>query len=278
VSTVATPSGRLGQVHDDLARIERYYDTVPRAAAQVEEVGPWTLFIGTGPFRFYGRPRDGVVDGFTVGDVDALVTRQRDLGVPRAIEWCAEIDPGLADVALAAGLAVDRHPLLVLDVPTPASPPASYRVQVLDPGDRQLAATEAAIGVGFASPGTAVGAAGVPERDAALGPSDTSRGSRSALMADGLLSVVAVLDHSGPVGGGSHAPRDGVTEITGVAVLPTHRRRGLAAAVTAALIDDAARRGVDLCFLAADGDDVARVYEGVGFVRRYTACTAVAGP
>ena len=41
-----------------LDAIETYYDTVPRAAATTEEVGPFTLFLaeeGTG-WDFYARP------------------------------------------------------------------------------------------------------------------------------------------------------------------------------------------------------------------------------
>lgn len=51
--------------------------------------------------------------------------------------------------------------------------------------------------------------------------------------------------------------------------------------MTAALADDAARRGVGTTFLSAGDEDVARVYERVGFVRVGfvrvgTACVAQA--
>src|SRR4051812_36437918 len=45
----------------DLDLIERYYDAAPRAAADVEEIGPFTLFVAdpaTG-WSFYARPRPG---------------------------------------------------------------------------------------------------------------------------------------------------------------------------------------------------------------------------
>ena len=58
-----------------------------------------------------------------------------------------------------------------------------------------------------------------------------------------------------------------MTEIVGVATLPSARRRGLGTAVTAALIDDARAAGLDTIFLSAASDDVARVYERLGFVR-----------
>ncbi len=43
----------------DLAAIEAYYDAVPRSAARTEECGPFTLFVGTGPWPYYARPRLG---------------------------------------------------------------------------------------------------------------------------------------------------------------------------------------------------------------------------
>ena len=79
-------------------------------------------------------------------------------------------------------------------------------------------------------------------------------------------------DASGPVAAGSHQPVAGVTEIVGVATLPSARRRGLGALVTAALVQDARTTGVRLVFLSAGSDDVARVYEKVGFARGATAC------
>ena len=64
---------------------------------------------------------------------------------------------------------------------------------------------------------------------------------------------------------GSYQPCDGVAEITGVATLPGYRRRGLAAAVTSALVRDARREGVRTIFLSADDDVVACVYARIGF-------------
>jgi predicted GNAT family acetyltransferase len=65
-----------------------------------------------------------------------------------------------------------------------------------------------------------------------------------------------------------------VTEIVGVATLPAARRRGLGAAITAALVADAQQRGVDVIFLSAGSEAVARIYERVGFRRIATACIA----
>ena len=65
-----------------------------------------------------------------------------------------------------------------------------------------------------------------------------------------------------------------VAEIAGVATLPVARRRGLGAAVTAALARELRAAGTDLIFLSAGSEEIARVYLRVGFRRVGTACIA----
>jgi predicted GNAT family acetyltransferase len=55
---------------------------------------------------------------------------------------------------------------------------------------------------------------------------------------------------------------------------PAFRRRGLAAAVTAALAAEASRRGAATLFVSAQDDDVARLYSAIGFGPLATAATA----
>ena len=70
--------------------------------------------------------------------------------------------------------------------------------------------------------------------------------------------------------------RSDVSEIVGVGVLPSHRRRGLAAALTSALARHALDHGVETVFCGAQDDDVARIYARLGFRRVGTTCTASA--
>jgi predicted GNAT family acetyltransferase len=74
-----------------------------------------------------------------------------------------------------------------------------------------------------------------------------------------------------------HVPVGRVSEIAGVGTLPAARRRGLALAVTAALVADAGTRGVETVFLSAGDDDVARIYARLGFRRVATALIAEPG-
>jgi predicted GNAT family acetyltransferase len=95
----------------------------------------------------------------------------------------------------------------------------------------------------------------------------------STVLASGRSVMYGAFDPElGALGGGSHNPRGDVTEIVGVGVLPAHRRRGIAGHLTWALAADAAASGVRTVFMSAGSDDVARIYEGVGFRRVGTAC------
>jgi ribosomal protein S18 acetylase RimI-like enzyme len=266
----------MGGVSELLSRLENYYDTVPRASSTVEELGPFTLFVGTEGASFYARPTLGHQGPISVDDVNEVLQRQVELGVPRALEWVEGTTPSLADAAIAAGLEVHRHPLMVLDNDGPSHRPEvdGVAVRMATPDDEVLPALWAVLHVGFSSPGTAAGEAGAVERDAALTPDDPAVPPLRARISSGLTAVAVAEDERGPVAGGSHSPRNGVSELMGIATLPAYRRRGIGAMVTARLVAHAGEVGVDLCFLSASGDEVARMYEGVGFTRVGTACIA----
>ena len=94
-----------------LARLERYYDAVPRAAARAEDFGPLTLFVTEGPgWPYYARPTLGVAAEVTVADVEAVRVRQRELGIPEAFEWVSETTPGLLAPVEASGLVAHAYP------------------------------------------------------------------------------------------------------------------------------------------------------------------------
>ncbi len=244
-----------------LAVLEDYYDAAPRPLATAEEVGPFTLFVAADPdgWPYYARPRLGLTAPVSADDVRRVCTRQRELGLPRALEWVHETTPSLLTAAREAGMAVEQCPLLVhASSAAPTTEPV--RVRVLDPGSPDLPAVLGAVHAGFSE-------TDVVEPRPAEGCRD--------LMRKGLLTVAGAYDEHGAVlGGGSHGLRGTTTELTGIAVLPRARRRGLGAAIAHALVEDARARGAATVFLSAQDDAVGRVYERVGFVRVGTACTA----
>jgi ribosomal protein S18 acetylase RimI-like enzyme len=260
-----------------LRRLETYYDAVPRRRADPEDIGPFTLFVSRAGWPYYARPRLGDATIATEDGVRRVLDRQRSLGVPLSFEWVSETTPQLEAVVRAAGLDIQRCPLLVLEGEPHG---AAGAARMLGPDDRDdLALSRAAIDVAFGAGGTQRGDEGIPARDAAVGKGysvvdDLLLGN----IASGAIRVAACYAPDrpvlGPVGGGSHSAVDDVTEIAGVGVLPAFRRRGLAAAVTFALARDALDAGVSTVFCSAQSDDVARVYEGIGFRRTATACIA----
>jgi ribosomal protein S18 acetylase RimI-like enzyme len=144
--------------------------------------------------------------------------------------------------------------------------PPGVTVRAVPPEDAELDRVWAVPAVAFGHPGTAAGKAGVQERDKIAADYD---GGTIEMLRERLRSghsvVAAAFGPDGPLAAGSYQAVDGVAEITGVGVLPSSRRQGLGAAVTALLARDALDRGVATVFLSASDDAVARVYARIGF-------------
>ncbi|MET9496984.1 GNAT family N-acetyltransferase [Streptomyces sp. NPDC006552] len=251
-----------------LARLERYYDAVPRAAARVEEYGSLTLFVREGPgWPYYARPAlrpDAPPPG--VADVRAVAARQAELGAPVAFEWVAETTPGLRAAVEAAGLHVSEHPLMARDASAPL-PGRHPLVRVLDAADPFLAAALALPHVAFAHPGTATGPVGAAELTAevAARAADGTVPDHQERIRAGRVVVAAAVENGVVLGSGMHLPVGDVTEVAGVGTLPAARRRGLGLAVTAELVRSALASGVSTVFLSAGDDEVARLYARLGF-------------
>ena len=203
--------------------------------------------------------------------------RQRDLGVPEALEWIHEIVPDLLPLVRRSGMKINEAPLMVLREGrwrTP-DPPDGVTVRLLAPGDPALSATGALQHIAFANPGTAIGEPGPRERDeSAVGRSAIELDFLSDRIRSGLTQPAVAEDEDGPLSGGSHQMVGDVSAIVGVATLPSARRRGLGALVTARLVQDARERGAELIFIEAEDADVARIYARLGFERVGTACIA----
>jgi GNAT superfamily N-acetyltransferase len=250
-----------------LHRIDAYLDQVPRRVTRTEEVGPFTVFVQQGNgWRYYARPTPGVGD-VTPAEVHTVRRRQRALSQPEAIEWVVELAPSVGPASTAGGLDVVEHPLMHVPVVSfrSSAVPRGVRLEIVRPED-DLALIHAVASVGFAAPGTGIGRAGAEALDAAADAvSDGVVSSTHEQLAVGNTVTVAAWVNGSPVAIGSHNPCDGVTEIVGVATLPAYRRRGLATAVTSALVEDALSRGVRIVCLSADDTTVARVYARLGF-------------
>jgi ribosomal protein S18 acetylase RimI-like enzyme len=212
----------------------------------------------------------------TAADIREVRARQRELIIPESFEWIDQVAPEMAAAAAGAGLEVQAHPLMVL-AGRPREPALApgVTVRIVGAEDPELDRIWAVPAVAFGHPGTAAGEAGATERDKIAADHDAGT---IAMLRDRLRSghsvLAAVFGPDGPIAAGSCQSEDGVAEITGVGVLPAHRRQGLGAAVTALLARDARERGVQTVFLSATDDAVARVYARTGFGEVGTAMIA----
>ncbi len=268
--------------------IDSFCDAVPRYRARAEEHGPLVLFVPTGPgWPYYARPKLGDRAPITTADVRAVRARQRELVIPESFEWIEQAAPEMAAAATDGGLDVHAHPLMVLDGAMPGaalsegalaegalaegalaglSLPPGITVRVITPEEPDLHRVWAVPSVAFGNPGTTVGEVGGAERDKIAADHD---GGTIDMLRDRLRSgqsvLAAAFGPDGPLAAGSYQAVDDVAEITGVGVLPTDRRKGLGAAVTAVLAAHALSRGVRTVFLSATDAAVARVYARTGF-------------
>ena len=260
-----------------IVRIDRFCDAVPKQRARAEQYGPLVLFVTAGAgWPYYARPKQGPRARITRADVRMVRARQRELGIPESFEWIEQVAPDLTEAAAGGGLEVTAHPLMVLDTPPGRIQlPAGVAVRTVRWDEPDLARIVAVPDVAFAHPGTSVSLAGPAERDKLAANRDQAGISRMReTLAAGHSVLAAAFDHEGPLAAGSCQSAGDVAEITGVGTLPSARRQGLGAAVTAELAALAMADGIRTVFLSASDGAVARVYAGLGFRRIGTAMLA----
>jgi predicted N-acetyltransferase YhbS len=257
--------------------IEGYFAAAPLPDARIETRGALGVPIGDPAWPYPARPRPGV-GRVTADDVRAAMAVQREAGLPAALEWIWERSSETAAAARAAGLVVEDMPLLVVDTPVDLVLPGEVHLYLVGADDPNLARYQQVAETAFAHPG---GPADVGEPPADPSPGKAARvAALRERIAAGRTVMMVALEGDAPVAVGSHQPVDvdgtEVSEVVGVATLPRLRARGLGAGLASALVEHA-RETADLVFLTAGDDDVARVYERVGFAR--IATTGVAdGP
>ncbi|MEU4163000.1 GNAT family N-acetyltransferase [Actinoplanes sp. NPDC026670] len=273
-------------------RLERFYDALPRPWTRVEEIGSLVLFIREGEgWPYYARPRPG---SHTPSAADIIETRarQRELGLPETFEWVHETTPDLLAVARSAGLDVLLAPLLVLDPAAlvPNLPLRDGTIRYLDPASGgfadDLRHSRTVARLGFAAPAyqapleaaektLVIDGAGPAERDAGAAlTAEALRQAREMFAGGDYLTAVAESPAEGILATATSQRSGDVAEVVGVATLPSARRRGYASQLTATIAGRLLNEGVDLVFLSAGDDDVARLYTRVGFRRVGTACIA----
>jgi predicted N-acetyltransferase YhbS len=258
--------------------IERYFAAAPLPDARILAAGALDVPLGDAAWPYPARPRLGA-GAVTADDVRAAVALQDGAGVPAALEWVPERSPETAAAARAAGLTVEELPLLVAADPVDLLLPIGVRLYLVGADDPELARYQSVATTAFAHPGPRAEVGNVP-----LDTSPEARARTAVLrerIAAGRTVMMVAVENGAPVAVGSHQPVDlddaQVSEIVAVATLPRLRGRGVGAGMASALAAHA-RETADMVFLAAGDDDVARIYERVGFARLATAAVAERRP
>lgn len=218
--------------------------------ADAERVGPFLVRFDAHSDHLlmnYAVPDEGAAP--TRAEVDELVAAFRVRSRTPRLEYLRP-SPAVDAVLDAAGFTVDQLlPMMVVDRLTTPPRPAGLTVAAVT-SDEDLLAVSVVQNTAFGVGDTA-------------GEEDVAR-QRSLLRDDGVI-VLARLDGE-PAGAGAYtAPRYGMSQVAGIAVLPALRRRGVASTVCADLTARVFDAGCTP-FLETEPDEkVNRLYGPLGY-------------
>lgn len=238
-----------------LERIDRYLHTAPRVMCDVVECPPFQLYLNretASPFLSYARPSQPLpaTRAELIAAIDAVNQEFRSRGRTVRWEWIHDLYPELSPALKTQALTLEETPLMTI-APATFQPetPAGVALRSLAPGDDpapMIRAQRRAFGMEDAE------------------PSDSERAVVRAWLERGGRFYAAAIDGE-VVGGGAFLALDGVAEVAGIGTVPEHRRKGVAGAITSALVRDCFAAGCDCVFLTAGDERAVRTYQRVGF-------------
>ncbi|WP_433435598.1 GNAT family N-acetyltransferase [Nonomuraea sp. CA-141351] len=220
------------------------------AGDRVVRSGPFLMrfdeHVDALPFN-YAIPDDDAAP--TADEVAALIAAFRGRARTPRLEYVPQVAPKVEDALLEAGFTAEgRYPLLVCRPDEVVDAPVDVRVALVT-DDASLWHVARVMNEAFEAPEAT-------EHDVA----------RLRRVLDGGGLVAAAVDGDEVVGAGQLGrPHQGVAEVAGIAVQASHRRRGIAGAVTALLTHEGAAAGIMTPFLTPADDGAARVYARVGY-------------
>ncbi|MFJ8646233.1 GNAT family N-acetyltransferase [Streptomyces sp. NPDC093546] len=241
-------------IADDLQDCVR---TLALRSPDHRRVGPFVLRYNPDwdiPPANYAIPDAGAAP--TKAEIDELVAAFRELErVPR-LEFQPACAPELEPALLAAGFTVERR------APLMACAPGGLR----EPGPVE--------GIAFDEPAddAAYAAAASVQNLAYGGTGEANAGAirwlRTAAAGGGVAGIATDTADGTTVGaGGCSVPVDGLSELAGLAVAASHRRRGIGGNLSAYLTATAFARGCRLVWLEPADASIERIYAGIGYRR-----------
>lgn len=238
-----------------LSALQSHMRRAAAAGRMTEQVGPFLATFSadsTSPFHNYAIPDDGAAPSSS--DVDGLTDAyaRRDL-LPR-VEFMAETAPAAEQALLTAGWSAERRiPVMLCPPDSAIAVPSPDGIELVVPGtDEEILAMLVVQYTAFGEPPT------VPDTEVTKARERLFSGGFAVLARDAATGAAAG-------GGVAEAIVDGTTEVAGIGVLDTFRRRGIGAAVTAFLTAAVHDAGARTVFLTPAGVPEQRMYARAGY-------------
>jgi ribosomal protein S18 acetylase RimI-like enzyme len=236
------------------SHIQSYLRFAASSQRDTEQIGPFLATFSrssANPFLNYAIPDNSATP--SAADVTALISACEGRGLRPRLEYVERLAPLVEPVLTAAGFTVEgRLPLMVCTPGTEKSLPLPENIELVVPtSDSEL---RDIVTVQHEAYGE-------------LPPSfeDVER-LRESLAMGGIAVLARGATTGEPAGAGQFTvPGEMTTEIAGIGVRPSFRRRGIAGAITARLLREAFAAGVSVAFITPGHDEEARIYSRAGF-------------
>ncbi|MBN3907269.1 MAG: GNAT family N-acetyltransferase [Nostoc sp. NMS1] len=238
------------------SRIQSYLRLATSGQRETEQIGSFLATFNRwndNPFLNYAIPDNDATP--TLNEVNALIHAYQKRGRKPRLEYITKLAPAVEEILISAGFVVEgRLPLMTCTPPLEQFLTVPEGIELLMPvSDAQILAT-------------------VTVQNEAYGESQPSpedaQSLRTSIAADGIAVLARVTATGEAVGAGvCSVPFNQTTEVAGIGVVPSFRRRGIAGALTTRLVQEAFNKGVTVAFLMAAHEAEERIYTRVGFSR-----------
>ncbi|MGL5062115.1 MAG: GNAT family N-acetyltransferase [Microcoleus sp.] len=237
------------------SHIQSYLRFAANSQRDTAQIGPFFATFShssDNPFLNYAIPDNNATP--SPADVAALISAYEGRGLRPRLEYVAQLAPLVEPALAAAGFTVEgRFPLMVCSPGAEKTMPLPEGIELVVPtSDSELRDTVTV----------------QHEAYGALPPNfeDVER-LRESLTMGGIAVLARDAATGEPAGAGQlTVPGNMTTEIAGIGVRVAFRRRGIAGALTARLLQEAFAAGVSVAFLTPGHDEEARIYSRAGFV------------